>query len=268
MTSSSRLMTAFAVASIAVASAGCGDSSNGSFVEYRIVAASGDALTANVGDAFRLEVVEGLSDGTTRALSTEAAVTWSGPPTVTALPEGSEPSDSILPQPGSDPDAFWIQNPEHLTAAQVAGVLYVLDAGTAAKPSVTVSAAVTGGAAPAGSATASVAIASLPTGSVTRGSTLYAANCASCHGAQGEGNSAPGLNNEPDHVAGDSGWTPQMLGFAARSNMDDQGVSLAVSMPKWLVTNGAAGKLLTTQDFSDMYAFLQTQHGEGPAPAP
>lgn len=266
MTPDSRLVTVFALASIALANAGCGDSSNASFMEYRVVSANGGALTAKVGDAFRLEVVEGLSDGTTRALSTEATVTWSGPPTVTALPEGSTPSDSILPQPGSAPDAFWIQNPDHLTPAQVAGVLYVLDAGTAAQPSMTVSATVTGGSTPAGNATASVAIAAYPTGDVTRGQGLYSANCASCHGVQGEGALAPGLNNEPDHVAGDSGWTPQMLGFAARSNMDNQGVSLDVSMPKWLVLNGAAGKQLTTQDFSDMYAFLQTQHGEGSSP--
>jgi len=264
----SRLTTAFALASIALVGAGCGDSSDASFVEYRVVNAKGGTLTANVGDAFRLEVVEGLSDGTTRALSAEATVTWSGPPTVTALPEGSMPSDSILPQSGSDPDAFWIQNPDHLTPAQVAGVLYVLDAGTAARPSVTVSASVSGGSTRAGNATASVAIAAYPTGDVTRGHSLYAANCASCHGTQGEGGSAPGLNNEPDHVAGDPDWTPQMLAFAARSNMDDQGVSLDVSMPKWLVINSAAGKPLTTQDFSDVYAFLQTQHGEGSSPSP
>ena len=268
MTPYSRFLTVFSLASIALAGAGCGDSASGSFVEYRVVPANGGTLTANVGDAFRLEVVEGLSDGTTRALSTAATVTWSGPPTVTALPEGSEPSDSILPQPGADPDAFWIQNPDHLTAAQVAGVLYVLDAGTAAQPSVTVSAAVTGGSAPAGNATATLAIAPFPTGDVTRGHGLYSANCAGCHGAQGEGGTAPGLNDEPDHVAGDPDWTPQMLGFAARSNMDDQGVSLDVSMPKWLLINSAAGKLLSTQDFSDMYAFLQTQHGEGAAPSP
>ena len=265
---SSRFVTCSALATIAFASAGCGDSSNASFVEYRVVAANGGALSANVGDALRLSVVEGLSDGTTRTLSTQATVTWSGPPTVTALPEGSTPPDSILPQPGIDPDAFWIQNPDHLTSAQVAGVLYVLDLGTATKPSLTVSAAVTGGSAPGGSATASVAIAPFPTGDVTHGQSLFAANCASCHGTQGEGGSAPGLNNEPDHIAGDSGWTPQMLGFAARSNMDDQGVSLAVSMPKWLVINGAAGKPLATQDFADMYAFLKTQHGAGSPPAP
>lgn len=266
MTPVSRLLIAFTLASIGLAPAGCGDSSNASFVQYRVVAANGGALTATVGDAFRLELVEGLSDGTTRALSTAAAVTWAGPPTVTALPEGSTPSDSILPQPGSDPDTFWIQNPDHLTPAQVAGVLYVLDAGTAARPSVTVSATVSGGSTPAGNATASVAIAAYPTGDATHGQSLYSTNCASCHGTQGEGGSAPGLNNEPDHVAGDPGWTPQMLGFAARSNMDDQGVSLALSMPKWLVLNSAAGTPLTTQDFSDIYAFLQTQHGAGSSP--
>ncbi len=263
-----RFAAALGLASIALAGSGCGDSSPASFVEYRVIPANGGSLSADSGDAFHLSVVESLSDGTTRALSTEATVTWSGPATVTALAEGSSPSDSILPQPGAEPDAFWIQNPDHLTPAQVAGVLYVLDAGTAAQPSVTVSAAVSGGLAPAGSATASLPIAPFPAGDATRGQTLYVSNCASCHGAQGEGALAPGLNNEPDHVAGDPDWTPQMLGFAARSNMDNEGVSLDVSMPKWLLVNGAAGKPLTTQDFSDMYAFLKTQHGEGSTPGP
>ena len=247
---------------------GCGSSSSGSFVDYQIVAAGGGPLTAVVGDAFRLSVVESLSDGTTQPLSSGATVTWSGLATVTALPEGSSPSDSILPAPGDSPTAFWIENPEHLTPAQVAGIAYVLDAGTAANPSVQVSATVGGASTPAGSASATLAIGAFPTGSAARGQTLYAANCSACHGAAGEGASAPGLNNEPDHVAGDPGWTAPMLGFAARSNMDNDGVSLAATIPRWLILNGAAGKLLTTQDFSDVYAFLTTQHGEGPAQGP
>jgi hypothetical protein len=79
---------------------------------------------------------------------------------------------------------------------------------------------------------------------------------------------APGLNADPDNVAADPSWTPQMLGLAARSNMDNEGVSLDPSMPKWLMRKDAAGGLLTTQDFSDMYAFLKTQHGEEGTAAP
>ena len=244
----------------AVVLAGCGDSSSSAdFVQYKIVGPNNGAPQGTVGDALGLKVVEALSDGTTKALSSNASVTWSGPPAITALPIGSTPADSILPQPGSAATAMWIQNPDHLTPAQVAGVLYILDAGTAPNPAIDVTAMVTGGAAPAGQTTATVPVAPFPTGVASRGQPLYAANCATCHGAKGEGGSGPGLNATPDNVAGDDGWTPQMLGISARSNMDDQGVSLDVSMPKWLLINGASGQQLITQDFSDIYAFLKTQ---------
>jgi mono/diheme cytochrome c family protein len=267
---SSRIFTAVSsVVFLMVALVGCGDSSSSAtLAQYRIVAMSGGALTAAVGDAFRLSVVEGLSDGTAKPLATGAKVTWSGPPLVTALPSGSAPEDSILPQPGVAATAMWIANPDHLSDAQVAGVLYVLDTGTAANPSIDVKASVVEGSAPAGEATASVSVEPFPVGDVTRGQGLYAANCATCHGAQGEGGTAPGLNAGPNNVASDPSWSPQMLGISARSNMDNVGVSLAATMPKWLVVPGADGQLLTTQNFSDMYAFLKTQGGETPAASP
>ncbi len=258
--SSSNLFVSGMVLWVALLAAGCGDDgSSAPFASYKIVPANGGALQATVGDAFRLSVVESLSDGTTKALASDATVAWSGPPVVTALPIGGTPADSILPQPGATATAMWIQNPDHLTAAQVAGVLYILDTGSAPSPSIGVTAVVTGGAAPAGQATATIPIAPFPAGEASRGQALYAANCASCHGAKGEGGSGPGLNSAPDNVAGDDGWTPQLLGLSARSNMDDQGVSLDLAMPKWLVISGASGQPLTTQNFSDVYAFLKTQ---------
>lgn len=258
--STSKLSVSRMAIGVVLLAAGCGDSgSSANFAQYKIVPAKGGALQAAVGDAFRLSVVELLSDGTTKALASDATVVWSGPPLVTALPIGSTPADSILPQPVAAATAMWIQNPDHLTAAQVAGVLYVLDAGSTASPSISVTATVTGGAAPAGQATATIPVAPFPVGNATRGQPLYTANCASCHGAKGEGGSGPGLNSTPDNVAGDDGWTPQLLGLSAQSNMDDQGVSLDLAMPKWLVIAGAGGQQLTTQNFSDVYAFLKTQ---------
>jgi cytochrome c553 len=257
------------VAFAVVALAGCGDSgSSAPFVHYEVAANGGGALEAPVGDALHLSVVEGLSDGTTKPLASDAKVTWSGPPVVTALPVGSTPTDSLWPQPSTTVTAAWIKNPDHLTDAQTAGVLYVLDPGSAANPSVDVKVSVSGGDAPAGEVTVTVSIKPFPTGNVTHGQPLYAANCASCHGAHGEGDSAPGLNDEPENVAGDPGWSPQMLGLAARSNMDDLGVSLDPSMPKWLVLPSSSGQLLTTRDFSDIYAFLKTQQVAGPTQSP
>jgi hypothetical protein len=55
-----------------------------------------------------------------------------------------------------------------------------------------------------------------------------------------------------------------MMGISARSNMDNAGVSLASDMPKWLILTGSTGKILSTQDFADIYAFLRTQRGTMP----
>src|SRR6266536_5894940 len=96
---------------------------------------------------------------------------------------------------------MWLRNSEHLTDAQLNGILYVLDKGTATNPSISVTATV-GGGAPAGQVTATLLVSPFPTGSVTAGQTLFADNCATCHGAQGQGTmTAPGLNNS----TGDSG---------------------------------------------------------------
>jgi mono/diheme cytochrome c family protein len=237
----------------------CSDASSSSTAaQYQIVAASGGALEATVGDAFRLSVVEG---STAKPVSNAAKITWSGPPVVTALPEGSTPAESILPAEGASVAAMWVDNPDHLTAADVAGVLYVLDAGSDSKPSVEVTATITDGTAPAVKVTSTIPVAPFPSGDATRGQPRYAANCASCHGDVGEGGVAPGLNDAEDNVAGDPDWTPQLLGVAAKSNMDNDGVSLATSMPKWLTRLDADGKLLTVQDFADIYAYLKTQGG-------
>jgi mono/diheme cytochrome c family protein len=89
---------------------------------------------------------------------------------------------------------------------------------------------------------------------------MYASNCAVCHGATGQGTAAfPGLNNTPDHVAGDPTWNASLLAMTARSDMDNRGVSLDPSMPKWLSRLSSTGQLLSPSDFADIYAFLQTQ---------
>jgi mono/diheme cytochrome c family protein len=234
---------------------------------YRIASTDGSALTAVAGDGKRLSVVQTLSDGTTSPLPAEAHVTWSGPSVITALPIQSMPPASILPQPGSTPAVFWLENPDHFTSAQLAGVLWVLDAGG---PNQTVRVTATDfiGTSPIQVAalvppielSASISIAPMPAGTVARGQVTYGANCAVCHGATGQGTSEfPGLNAAPGHVAGDPTWSPALLAMTARSDMDNNGVSLDPSMPKWLVRPSATGHFLATQDFADVYAFLQTQ---------
>lgn len=232
--------------------------------DYRIVASDGNTPAASEGDALRLSVVEVNADGTTAPLPSSVAVAWSGPPLVTALPENASPSQSTLPEPGASAIAMWVRNPDHLTDAQLNGVLYVIDRGTSPNPSIVVTATVSGAASTA-SVTATIPVAPFPTGDSTRGQSVYAANCARCHGAQGQGTAlAPGLNNSSDSdgnpdVAADPSWSGPLFAITPRDNMDNEGVSLATSMPKWLITKGSNGQLLTTQDFADIYTFLKTQ---------
>jgi mono/diheme cytochrome c family protein len=252
-----------AVFTMTVAACG-GSGSSTSATQYRIVANQGSSLSAIEGDALSLSVVQVNPDDSTAPLPSGATVTWSGPPTITALPEGSTPADSILPQPGATTTSMWLKNPEHLTDAQLNGVLYVLDKGTAPNPSISIKATI-GGSAPAGEVTATLPVAAFPAGSMTAGQALYADNCSSCHGAQGQGTTlGPGLNNSMDdsgdpNVAADSAWTGALFAISPRSNIDNDGVSLAASMPRWLITEARSGQFLTTQNLADIYAFLKTQ---------
>ncbi len=71
---------------------------------------------------------------------------------------------------------------------------------------------------------------------------------------------APGLDAEDGGVAADPGWNAALLPVAARSDIDNEGVTLRPPMPDWLTREaGAAGAPLTTQDFADIYSFLKTQ---------
>ena len=226
---------------------------------HRIVSADGSPLTAVVGDAKRLAVVQVMSDGTTAPLSATTRVTWSGPPVLKALPTGSQPTSSILPEFGRSATAMWVQNPDHFTDDELAGVLWVLDGGTDPQPTVAVKASLSPSD-PTGDVTANIGIGPMPAGDVGLGRATYGANCASCHGATGQGTTEfPGLNNTPDHVAGDPSWNGSLLAMSARSDMDDLGVSLDPSMPKWLIRPSSTGQLLSPSDFADIYAFLKTQ---------
>jgi mono/diheme cytochrome c family protein len=227
---------------------------------YRIATASGDPLTAVAGDALRLVVVRAHADGTTDPLGADAKVAWSGPPLIQALAEGSDPGDGVLPQPGTAATGMFLSNPTHYSDADLLGVLWVLDPGSAPSAGLHVIATVSG-VDPAGSADATIPVAPTPAGDVARGAQFYGQNCAACHGPTGHGNADfPGLNAEAGNVAGDPAWNAALIAMAARSDMDNVGVTLASAMPKWLVRPTATGKPPTTQEFADAFAFLKTQN--------
>ena len=258
---------------------GCSSSGGATPVSgLKIVTASGEPLAAVAGDGLALKVVQEMSDGSTQDLPAGTHVSWSGPPTVTASSPDGMPAANPYPATGAGPTAMWIANPSRPDrAADLSGVLFVLDAGSTPGGSVTVTADVTGMS--PGSATATIPVSASPDGDATRGATLYgssAADCAECHGETGHGTTAsadatafmidgnsypfpaPPIDGESGNAAAE--WSAALFAIASRADLDDGAVTLRLPMPDWLVgANTATGKPLTTQDFADIYAFLKTQ---------
>ncbi len=247
-----------------------------------IASPDGGLLQGAPGDAIQLTVVLSMSDGTTRAAAA-SEVSWVAPVTLVA----QDPNDAgvdIVPEAGAQPTAFFVQNPYATTNA---GVLYVLDPGTGSDPTVTVTASVLD----AGQVSTSVAILPPLVGDASNGANLFlhGPECAICHGLSGGGSPplllpdggpelldggplyaisgqiypypAPGLNDAPDsgNLASDPAWNAALLGIAAQSDMDNQGVALRAPMPDWFGGSNATGGTLRGQDFADIYAWLKTQ---------
>ena len=126
------------------------------------------------------------------------------------------------------------------------------------------------GTANAGTATTTIPVGPFPIGDTTRGQKGYGDNCASCHGTAGEGSDiAPGLNAAMDsqgdpNVAADPDWSGPGFAIAPLCNLDNDGVSLSLAMPRWLLIEARSGAFLTTQDLSDVYAFMKTQTTPSP----
>jgi mono/diheme cytochrome c family protein len=261
-----------------------------------IVTISGAALKAAPGDGLALQVVFTMSDGTTQALPASTTVSWTAPTTLTAQ-DPYDAGDGVLPDSGTQPNAFYVANsfrPEHPGVLFVtsAGALDSLgDAGDAGIPDATTNITVTA-TLPDASLSAQVAISPTPVGDATRGQNLFQSvlQCAGCHGTTGGGSPpstladggietdpdgavlydlqgtkypfpAPGLNNAPGsgNVANDPDWSAGLLGMAAQSDIDNLGVALRAPMPVWLGKQGAGTAALNAQDFADIYAWLKTQ---------
>ena len=236
---------------------------------FQITSATGrDLSTAVAGDALALEVVESFSDGTT---SPATGVTWTTPMTVVPLDPDST-ADGPIPDFGADPTAIFVNDTLRTDRDDdLTGVLFVLDAGSTPGGAATATATVG-----TAMATLSIPIGGAPTGNATHGATVYAAACADCHGTMGEGSPAqnpdgtytvdgisyafpaPGLDTEMGNLASDPDWNAAVLAVGARTDMDNGGLELRFPMPDWM-TEPVAGALLSTTDFADIYAFLQTQ---------
>lgn len=247
---------------------------------FRIVDSSGATpTTATVGDAIGLTIIETFSDGTTKPVGADANVEWDLPTVLALNPDST--ADTRLPPPGDTPTAFLLVNAARVDLSpSLANVVFVLDAG-AKSSTLALDVHVTKAGGADAHATATIAVVPTPKGDASHGQTVYAAACATCHGDTGHGTSsplsgtsppeytidgkpylfpAPGLNAEPGNVAGDPDWNAGLFAVAARADIDDGSVSLRLPMPSWLQSaNPVSHAPFTTQDFADIYAFLQTQ---------
>jgi len=239
----------------AIVDSGLADASLGS---PSIILAGGGSLVASAGDVLHLDVVLVSLSGTQTPLPAGAVIEWTAPPQVTALASGSMPLVSNLPAPGLHPTGFFLQNREHYTDAQLAGVLFVTSAGPTSGGTLTVDAHVVATNIDA-HVSATIPVGAVPGGDAATGQAYYAANCASCHGARGEGNAAPGLNHATGNVASDPEWNAALFASVTRADLDNFGVSEGPGMPLWLTTPAASGALLDTQHLVDVYAWLLTQ---------
>jgi mono/diheme cytochrome c family protein len=243
---------------------GCGSSdANQSIASYALrarvggrseVVNSAEPLHAIAGDVVELDVVGVTADGSDVQLPSTTGVEWSGVPIVTvATDDGAEPPMSAVTD--GDDDVV-IRNAARFGASDDGAVMGIIKSGTGS----TEVRAVLSGVEPGETLEARVAASDEGAGNGTRGKPIYLSNCASCHGPAGEGvGDAPGLNAAQGNVAADPAWSGALFAVAARVGMDNDGMALAATMPTWLTTKAANGQLLTTQDFADMYAFLQTQ---------
>lgn len=92
------------------------------------------------------------------------------------------------------------------------------------------------------------------TPSAATGKTIYAANCAACHGPAGKGVTNLGVNLKEA-----AGWKYDLFKRALLQGKDDKGVALKAIMPKW--TNGFApntGKKPTDDQMKSIQMFLKT----------
>jgi hypothetical protein len=217
-----------------------------------IQSATGRDLTSVVaGDALALELVETFSDGTTQPA---IGVTWTAPATVDTLDPDST-ADSPMPAFGATPTAVFVDNALRVDRNDdLAGVLFVLDAGSTADGQATVTAT-------SGSSTAMLMIPA--TRQLARRPTRPAARRATARWRRerrrtptARSRSTAGLDTEMGNLASDPDWNAALLAVAARSDMDNGGLELRP--PDWLA-NDSTGALLSTQDFADIYAYLMTQ---------
>jgi len=255
----------------------------------RIVTTNGVALRGGPGGALNLSVVFVLTDGGTVPVPTDQ-ITWIAPETVVAQDPNSPGPNGILPEAGSNPTAFFVNN--QYSGQFGAGALFIVDPGSASDGGIQVTASV----ADVGEVSAWVAVSpAIDGGDPMRGHQLFdsiasADNlvCGSCHGMTGAGSPpiegdgagtqyelpstngnlytypAPGLNNASTpagpNLAADPTWNAGLLGMAIQADMDNQGVALRGPMPDFfLVVTGDAGKTLNEQDVADIYAWLRTQ---------
>ena len=112
--------------------ADAGDAASAVVTGMAIVTSNGVKLAAAPGSALPLEVVFTMSDGTTQPLPAGTQVTWTSPVTITAQDPNDAGPNSVLPDAGAQPTAFYVANPYRPDRTNYPGLLFVISEGSAA----------------------------------------------------------------------------------------------------------------------------------------
>jgi len=88
-------------------------------------------------------------------------------------------------------------------------------------------------------------------GDSSSGQALFTSNCSTCHGSKGEG--GVGANITGSTTAGIGSWTAAQFMAAVRSGVDDEGMQLCATMPKF------SSSLLSDAQVTSIHDFLLMQ---------
>jgi mono/diheme cytochrome c family protein len=89
------------------------------------------------------------------------------------------------------------------------------------------------------------------TGTSETGESLYRSQCATCHGAQGQGDLGPNITGST--VAGIGSWTSAQFTTAVRTGVDDEGEPLCSGMTRFSTS------VISDDQLTKIHDYLLTQ---------
>ncbi len=209
------------------------------------------ALVATAGDVLYLSVLGMTAEGVGVPPPSGLKVNWSGAP----LAVVGDP-DAKIPSAGADPAAMFVDNPARFVDLGADAVLGIVAPGTRDRE-LRLTATISGVEGDPQEISGVLDVSGMPSGNAETGRDVFSKNCGSCHASTGSG-TAGASSVDAEALAADRRWSPALFAIGVRVGMDPACAPLEGAMPIWLNKTTANGFPLSTQDFADMYAFLES----------